>query len=65
MHGRDGGGASVWRIQYVWDGFEDRREGLFTTLFAGEVDRGEGFELKFALAQFLATRMLVANQPRI
>ena len=41
MHGRDGGGASLWRIQYVGHGFEGRRPGLFVAVSAGEIDCGE------------------------
>ena len=41
MHRRDGRRASVRRIQHVGDGFEDRWEGLFAAVPAGEEHRGE------------------------
>src|SRR6266581_159496 len=39
MHGRDGGGTSVWRIQYVGNRFENRRQRLPAPLLAGKIDR--------------------------
>ena len=41
VHGRDGRGASVRRVQYVGDGFESGRSGLSAAILAGEIDCGE------------------------
>ena len=41
MHGRDGGGASLWRIQYVGHRFEGGRPGLSAAVPASQVDRGK------------------------
>jgi hypothetical protein len=41
VHRSDGGSASLWRIQYVGDGFEIRRAGLFVVVYAGEDGFGE------------------------
>src|SRR6202011_4898053 len=42
VHGSHGGRASVWRIQYVWNGLEDGRQRLFIAVSAGEDGRREG-----------------------
>ena len=41
VHRRNGGGASVRRIQYERDGFKGRRPGLPAPLPAGKVDCGK------------------------
>ena len=43
VHGRNGRRASLRRIQYVGNGFEIRRTGLFASFLAGEDDLGKDF----------------------
>ena len=40
--GRDGGRASLWRIQYVGHRFEGGRAGLSAAIFTAEIDCGKG-----------------------
>ena len=44
VHRRDGGRASVRRIQYVGNGLEGRRPGLSAAVPAGKDHRGKGSE---------------------
>ncbi len=48
MHRRDGGRASVRRIQHVGDGLQGRRAGLPAAVPAGQVDRRKDFVITSA-----------------
>jgi len=41
VHGRNGGSAPVWRIQYERNGFKGRRPGLSLPVYAGEERSGK------------------------